>query len=252
MTPAMTPTMTPLATLAAGAVGLAVLHRARNRGALPAEAAAALPGDELVPEPAAGTTQGIDVYAPSGDVWRWLVQIGQDRGGMYGCRRLDGLLGLRIRSADRVEPRWQDLSPGDRVVLVPRGWRALPAGYAMTVDRIVRNRLLVLRQAPPEHAWNAVWTFAVISVDSTCCRLLAHTRVQRPESPAQRLALAALEPLTTIMTRRMLRDIKHRAEASAQGRTVPAVPAVPRPVEAVEAVEPERGPLPEMAMAHAS
>ena len=55
----------------------------RNWGATGQERRLALPGDELIPEPAEMTTIGVTVAAPTAEVWRWLVQIGQDRGGLY-------------------------------------------------------------------------------------------------------------------------------------------------------------------------
>ena len=56
-----------------------------------------LPGDELVPEPAEDTTLAVTVDAPAEEVWAWLVQIGQGRGGMYSHDRLENLVGLHIR-----------------------------------------------------------------------------------------------------------------------------------------------------------
>ena len=113
----------------AGIVGMLALRRARNWGASPGEINSELPGDDLVPEPAEGTTLAVDIVAPSDRVWRWLVQIGQDRGGMYSYDWLENVIGLGIRSADRVHERWQHLAVGDRIVLVPRGWGPLPDGY---------------------------------------------------------------------------------------------------------------------------
>jgi len=53
----------------------------RTWGATAAEVAAPLPGDDLVPEPAGQTTLGVDIAAPAEEIWAWLVQMGQDRGG---------------------------------------------------------------------------------------------------------------------------------------------------------------------------
>ena len=54
---------------------------------------------------------------------------------MYSYDWLENVIGLGIRSADRVHERWQHLAIGDRIVLVPRGWGPLPDGYALTVTR---------------------------------------------------------------------------------------------------------------------
>ncbi len=215
--------------LAAGAAAAAragALHRARNWGADPGELGLVLPGDELVPEPAESTTLAVDIGAPAGEVWRWLVQIGQDRGGMYSYDRLENLLGLGIHSADRIRAEWQRLAVGDRVVVVPQGWGPLPDGYAMTVARLEPGRVLVLRQQPPEHPWNAVWTFVVEPLDGASSRLLSRSRGQRPSSRGLRVANVVMAPVTTVMTRRMLLGIKQRAERAAWSSG-----PRPRPVE---------------------
>jgi hypothetical protein len=68
------------AAVAAGIIGRQATHR---WGATPAEHAAALPGDDLVADPAIVATRAVSVDADPATVWAWLVQIGQNRGGMY-------------------------------------------------------------------------------------------------------------------------------------------------------------------------
>lgn len=43
----------------------------------------ALAADELIPDPAIVTTQAVWIEAPPVAIWPWLVQLGQDRAGMY-------------------------------------------------------------------------------------------------------------------------------------------------------------------------
>ncbi|MGQ9677011.1 MAG: hypothetical protein ACUVX1_15225 [Chloroflexota bacterium] len=42
-----------------------------------------LPGEHLVPTPTLEATRAITIKAPAEEVWPWLVQIGQGRGGFY-------------------------------------------------------------------------------------------------------------------------------------------------------------------------
>jgi hypothetical protein len=147
-------------------------------------------------------------------VWPWLVQIGQDRGGMYSYDWLESLIGLDIHSATEINPGWR-LREGDRVVLVRPGWMGLKKGYSLPVDLIEPGRLMVLRQSPPEHPWNAVWSFHVIPQGETRCRLLSRSRDAINPGPAAavgRLFSQLLDPITTLMTRKMLLTIKSRAE----------------------------------------
>lgn len=208
------------ALLAAGAVGaaLAARWRWRNWGATPDEVLRTLPGDELVPDPAATSTRAVSVLAPPSEVWQWLVQIGQDRGGLYSYDRLENLIGLDIHSTDEIREEWQHLAVGDRVVLVPPGWLGLPDGYSLPVAQVEPERSIVLRQAPPEHPWNAIWSFTIVP-DADWpdrCRLISRGRDERrPGSDAafQRWVTVAFDPITLVMTRKMLLGIKERAEA---------------------------------------
>jgi hypothetical protein len=171
----------------------------------------ALSGDELVPEPADSSTLAIDVDAPVETVWPWLVQLGQDRGGMYSYDWLENLLGLRIHSADHVEERWQRLAAGDRVRLVREGWLGLREGLALSVALVDPPRSLVLREAPPETPWDAAWSFHVLPRGSVHSRLVSRGRSSAPHGLG-RIATAAMEPVTLVMTRKMLLGIKERAE----------------------------------------
>jgi hypothetical protein len=202
-----------LALLAAGALWWA--HRARNWGATAEECAATYPGDDLIPGPAGTTTRAVTVAAPAREVWRWLVQMGQGRGGMYSYDTLENLVGLDIHSTGEIRDEWQHLGVGDRVVLVRPGWMGMKQGYSRPVARVDPGRAIVLRQEPPEHPWDAVWTFVVEPVEGGSCRLISHDRAARAAGAAgraQAVANSLMEPVTTIMTRRMLLGIKERAE----------------------------------------
>ena len=81
-------------------------------GATPAEAAAAMPGDDLLPGAQYRTTRAITVDAPPDRVWPWLVQVGYRRAGWYAGDLLDNF----ARSWSwRLVPL-----PGERTRLVTR------------------------------------------------------------------------------------------------------------------------------------
>lgn len=207
-----------VAGVGAAAAGAVVGVRWMNAwGSTPAEAWRAYPGDDLVAPPVGTSTMAVTVHAPAEAVWRWLVQIGQDRGGMYSYDWLENAIGLDIHSATRVRDEWQHLAPGEEVRLVPPGWAGMRDGYAFRVARVEPPRLLVLRQAPPEHPWDGVWTFAVQPLADGTCRLISHTCTHRDAGfGAQVLGVvtAAGVPVTWFMTRKMLLTIKARAESA--------------------------------------
>ena len=185
-----------------------------NWGSTGSERAGELPGDELVPGPATATTLATTVDAAPQEVWRWLVQIGQDRGGMYSYDWLENLFGLRIHSADRIREEWQHLAPGDQVRLVRKGWLGLKDGLALPVARVDPGRAIVLREQPPAQPWDAIWSFHVVPLGPGRCRLISRARSARPRAAA-RLAAWAMSPVTLAMTRGMLLGIKRRAESGA-------------------------------------
>lgn len=200
--------------LAAGTV--ATLRWMERWGARPDEVAASLPGDELIAGPALETTMAVTVHADAERVWPWLVQLGQDRGGMYSYDRLEQLVGLDIHSATEIRPEWQSLEPGDRVQLVPRGWGPLPDGYAFTVATVHVPHTLVLRQGP--EPWDGVWSFILRPEAAGRCRLISRTRTKSHAGMVglvDRLATMIGTPVTWLMTRKMLLTLAQRAEASA-------------------------------------
>ncbi len=131
---------------------------------------------------------------------------------LHARRNLENLVGLDIHTTDEIRGEWQYLAAGDRVVVVPEGYGPMPAGYAFTVARVDPGHALVLRQAPPEHPWNGVWSFHVLPAGDGRCRLVSRSRTERPPRVGLRVATRVGEPVTLLMTRRMLIGIKQRAE----------------------------------------
>ena len=106
------------------AIGAPVLRRRYNIwGATADEVASPMPGDELVPNPRLGYTRAISIAAAQDDVWAWLVQIGQGRGGLYSFDGLENLARCDIHSTDRIHPDLQSLTEGDLIRLgAPEGY----------------------------------------------------------------------------------------------------------------------------------
>ncbi len=216
---------------AVAASGLAVLvplgwvaahRRWRNWGATADEIASTLPGAELVAPPSSSTTRAVTVAAPASAVWPWLVQMGQGRAGMYSYDLLENLLGLDIHSSWSIVDEWQHLEVGDRIRLVPPGWAGLKDGYSLPVARIDEGRSLVLREDPAEGPWDAVWSFHLVPVGPDRCRLISRGTAQ-DRGPGARIADELMDPVTLVMTRKMLLGIQQRAEE--HWRTTRRLPA---------------------------
>jgi hypothetical protein len=150
----------------------------------------------------------VDISAPPDAVWPWLAQLGQEQGGFYSYEWAENLAGLGIHNADEIRPEWQDLKVGDTVRL-GRADRFPDA--RLEVAAFDPEESLVLR-TPEDPTW-WVWSFVLDPVDETTTRLLVRSRIRSPENPVVRVAtLAALDPVSSLMTYGMLQGIRNRAE----------------------------------------
>jgi hypothetical protein len=55
-----------------------------------------LPGDELLSNPTVTMTHGISIEVPPAEVWPWIAQIGDIRGGFYSYTWLGYAGGSRL------------------------------------------------------------------------------------------------------------------------------------------------------------
>jgi hypothetical protein len=112
-------------------------------GATEEEARRALPHDHFVPDPIYQTTRAMTINTHAGQVWQWLVQVGQDRGGLYSYDWLENLADLDVQSAKEIVPELQDLKVGDLVRLAPE---SMGAEAGLRVAAMEPGRALVLHQ----------------------------------------------------------------------------------------------------------
>ena len=193
-------------------------------GASREEAGGPLPHDDFVPRPVAQTTRSITIEATPQEVWRWLVQLGVGRGGLYSYDWLENLANLDVHSADEILPELQRLELGDLVRLAPERMAA-DAGWR--VSAMEPARVLVLHQ-PAESdtglpigrgdsdlgsyfGWN--WAFVLRELEGGRMRLLVRSRVDGAPRPLVRvLYVLLLEFPHFVMERGMLKGIRRRAE----------------------------------------
>ena len=64
-----------------------------KRGASERERVESLPGDSIVADPVTGYTLAVTIRATPSEVWPWLKQMGQGRGGFYTHQWMENLLG---------------------------------------------------------------------------------------------------------------------------------------------------------------
>ena len=163
-------------------------------GATDEEVEKNLPGDEFVPNPGSQSTRAITVNAPVEEVWPWLAQVGQDRGGYYSYEWLENLAGSRMRNVDRIHPEWQQREVDEIVYVMPAfGHKVLAfeAGKAMVLE-----------------GWGA---FYVEPIDEKSTRVILRSRGQRGLGGAFYHPLVGEFP-HFVMERGMLKGLKRRAE----------------------------------------
>ncbi|MEW5812919.1 MAG: SRPBCC family protein [Actinomycetota bacterium] len=205
-------------TLTTAGVLYAARRYFRDWGTTKAESGDALPGDELVRPPVLRATEGVTIDAPAEQVWPWLVQMGQDRGGLYSFEAIENLVGLQYRNADEIHPQWQHLAVGDTVRLTPRRWLGLTDGVTLRVVDVVEGRVIVLRADSPRQAWDVVWSFHLAARGDDQCRLLIRSRLAL-RHPGEVVFAELLGPARALVTRGMLVGIKRRVERQRQAET---------------------------------
>ena len=193
-------------------------RRSLRRGRPPhGDNARRLPGDDLVPDADRVSTRSTTIAARTDDVWPWIAQIGQGRGGFYSYDFLENLAGCDIHSADQINTAWQDLAVGDPVRLAPE--------LALTAVVVDPGSALVLRGSVPIGAgampFDFTWAFVLEPSTSASTLLTVRERYQylRWWTP---LVVKPTALISSVMTRHMLRGIKCRAEAAAWTASAPA------------------------------
>ena len=186
-------------------LSLGVIYLSRLRrpiltwGAGASEAAARLPGDELLEDADGVATRAISVQAPRSAVWPWIAQMGPaPRGGAYTYDWIENLLGLNMHSVDRVLPEFQHPQVGEGFGYGPN---------QMSFRRVEPERVLAAQSADG----NWVWTFVIEDAPDGGTRLISRNRFRLPKLK-DRIGMLPMEPASLIMERKMLRGIKGRAE----------------------------------------
>ena len=166
-------------------------------------------GDERVPQPNMENTRAITINTPPKQVWPWLVQMGQARGGLYSYERLENLAGCEMVNADRVLPEHQELKVGDKVLLAPEGG---PPPFE--VIAVAPGRAILLGGSSPPTTWG----FYLEPQGETATRLIIRFRQCYDPTLGNVITWRVLtDPINFVMERKMLQGIKLRAERVGAG-----------------------------------
>jgi hypothetical protein len=166
-----------------------------------------LPGDALIERADLTATRAITIRARADAVWPWIAQLGQGRGGFYSYDFLENLVGCHIHSAHRIVAEWQEVNVGDQVELAPE--------VSLRIALLKRGQSLVLRGAIPigngTPPYDFTWAFVLQDQPNGTTRLVVRERYTYTKQWA-RLIVEPSAAVSFVMSRKMLRGIKNRAE----------------------------------------
>jgi hypothetical protein len=152
-------------------------------------------------------TRAITIRASAEQVWPWIAQLGQGRGGFYSYDFLENLVGCDIHSADRIVPEWQDVVVGDEVRFAPAVGLAV-ASLEQARSLVLHGGVPIGNKAPP---YDFTWAFVLRDEPDQTTRLLVRERYAYTR-PWARLIVEPTEVFSFVMSQKMLREIKERAE----------------------------------------
>ena len=200
--------------VAIGGAAAAYILLARPRlltwGATDQESDERLPGDDLIVHADLTATRAITIRAPADQVWPWIAQLGQGRGGFY--------------SYDFLETCWAATSTA-RIGSCLSGKTSQSATKSGSLRRSVSSwpfwsggePLFSVEEssigniAPP---YDTTWAFVLRAAPDETTRLLVRERYAYTR-PWARLIIEPTEALSFVMSQKMLRGIKDRAELTA-------------------------------------
>jgi hypothetical protein len=191
-------------------------------GATKAEIARSLPGDELTSQPNLRWTNAITIDSRPEQVWPWIAQIGDTRGGFYSYTFIENRVGsltgaegydIVYTNANEIHPEWQDPQPGEQIIQGLLKIREAEAGRYLLAESMV----------PSTFMW--VWCWYVEPSDGgEGTRLLSRFAIDVPESAAANPVMDfMLNVGGFVMHQNMMHSIKLRAEGGSEPAWIESV-----------------------------
>jgi hypothetical protein len=177
-------------------------------GATEAETQMVLPGDAIVTGEVSQTTRSMAIRSSAAQIWPWLLQLGQGRGGMYSYDFLENLVGCDIHTLNTIVPELQNLQVGDAIMMGPQ--EGLPFYRVVLLEP---HKALVLQSInPASGASGETWGFYLIEQSNSLTRLVVRHRTLPSLDSTEQLVNGIFDPIVFLMEHRMLYGIRDHAE----------------------------------------
>ena len=183
--------------LIAAVYWIMIRPRQLNWGATIQELHMRLPGDELISSESIVSTRTINIHASKENIWPWIPQTGQNRGGFNSYYWLENLFGAGMVNTDEINPAWQNPRPGDTVYY----GKNMPYGL---VSLAKKNEYYSIQG----------WTFYLMPINDTDTRMIVRypSMEVRHDLSGSLYYYFQFESLHFIMETGMMMGIKEKAE----------------------------------------
>lgn len=194
----------------------------RKWGSTEEELQRALPGDELVKVVKGWYEHAITINAAPPDVWPWIVQLGQNKGGFYSYELLENIVGSKIHNADDIIPEFQGTVVGDKVAMTPTAAPYIVAAIEPSQSFVLQLRVNLQTQETvdntqplPDKYQDSSWVFFLEQPTEGTTRLTSRSRNDWNQSKTNTFLYGIFGVISQAMDRKMLKGIKKRAETLA-------------------------------------
>jgi hypothetical protein len=177
-------------------------------GATPDEISRTLPGDEIVDAPELVWDNAITIRAAPEQIYPWLAQMGDTRGGFYSFTFIENLFMIaagqsgRYINASQVHPEWQNPPNGTGMI----------SDYMALID-YKANQYVLASATPKFFGMHWTWLWALQPVGPDAARLIVRHRFAFPQGMNRTMMVAVLDA-GYVMERGMLLGIRDRAEGT--------------------------------------
>jgi hypothetical protein len=171
-----------------------------------------LPGDSFIPDAKHQLTYHRYIEAPVSIVWRYIMQLGCDRGGWYSIDWLDH---AGVPSTDHLVAGWETRTVGDKLSATPKGDEFFNV-YSVEWEKHFVIGGETNRAGGP---FRMTWAFIVDHVGKDATRLTTRARMESsPKWAEYAMGKIVYPPIHKLMSHAQMTNIKDLCERDAQSR----------------------------------